>query len=186
MYGVPSMARASALRQTLPRLSALLLMLLQAMVAGQSGDRSQPIQIEADQATLDENTGISTYTGNVRLSQGSLKLSGDRMTVSLQDDAVDRVVLTGTPASYSQQPDDEESPQQAEAGRIEYQAGRQRMILLGNARIWRDESEEFISNRIIINLQDNTVNAGSDTPDGRVRIILQPKTWQQDEETVAE
>ena len=179
------MAQASTACRTLLRLSTLLLVLLPAMATGQSGDRSQPIQIEADQATLDENTGVSIYTGNLRLSQGTRKLSGDRMTVSLEDDAVDKVVLTGTPASYSQRPEGEDTDQQAEAGRIEYQAGSQRMILQRNARIWRDESEEFSSNRIVINLRDNTVNAGSDTPDGRVRIILQPKTWQQDEETAA-
>ena len=178
------MARASTARRILLRLSTLLV-LLPVMAAGQSGDRSQPIQIEADQASLDENTGVSIYTGNVRLSQGTLKLGGDRMTVSLEDDAVDKVVLTGSPASYSQRPEGEDTDQQAEAGRIEYQAGSQRMILQGNARIWRDESEEFSSNRIVINLRDNTVNAGSDTPDGRVRIILQPKTWQEDEEAAA-
>lgn len=178
------MARASTAHHLLWPYT-LLLVLLPAMATAQSSDRSQPIQIEADQATLDENKGVSIYSGNVRLSQGTLKLSGDRMTVSLEDDAVDKVVLTGTPARYSQRPQGENTDQQAEAGRIEYQAGSQRMILQGKARIWRDESEEFSSNRIVINLRDNTVNAGSDTPDGRVRIILQPKTWQQDEETTA-
>ncbi len=179
------MARANAVQRGPVRLAALLLALLPALAWGLSSDRNQPIQIEADKATLDEDEGTSIYEGNVLLQQGTLTLRGNRMTVHITDNQVDRVILEGRPASYAQRLEGETNEQQAEAGRIEYQAGAQRMILQQDARIWQEETEEFSSDRIVINLKDNTLNAGGDGPDSRVRIILQPRIWENDEQTPA-
>jgi lipopolysaccharide export system protein LptA len=140
-----------------------------------SSDRNQPINIEADSATLNESSGISTYRGNVHLRQGTLQLHGDNMTVQMRDDRIDKVVLTGNPATYVQTPDDAEEDQHAEAGRIEYYAGENRMILLDNARIWQSGMDQFSSDRIVYNLADNTVKAGGGSSSDRVRITLQPR-----------
>ena len=165
---------------------ALLLALLPALAWGLSSDRSQPINIEADRATLNEEEEISVYEGNVLLRQGSLRLQGSRMTVHLSDKQLTRVILTGEPASYTQRFDDGEADQQAEAGLIEYHAGEQRLILQEGARIWREKSEEFRSDHIVINLDDNTLSAGSDSPDGRVSITLQPESLKTGEQEPAE
>lgn len=138
-------------------------------------DRNQPINIEADRATLHEKSGYSTYRGNVHLRQGTLHLTGDTMTVEMQDDRIEKIVLTGNPATYVQRPDDSDQDQHAEAGRIEYYAREERMILLDNARIWQLENEQFTSERIVFNLADNTVNAGGGSNGDRVRITLQPR-----------
>jgi lipopolysaccharide export system protein LptA len=37
-----------------------------------SSDREQPINLEADAADIDDLKGISIYTGNVVLTQGSM------------------------------------------------------------------------------------------------------------------
>lgn len=177
------MAPVSARRPAIRYAAALLLWLVPALSWGLSSDRNQPIEIEADKATLDEGKGLSIYEGNVLLRQGTLHLRGDRLSVYLKNSQVDKLILSGQPASYSQRPDGEDNDQHAQAGKIEYQAGNQRMILLGNARIWREETEEFSSDRIVVNLKDNTLDAGGDGPDGRVRIILQPRNWQPDEQT---
>jgi lipopolysaccharide export system protein LptA len=180
------MAPASPQAGKRRRLAALLLALLPTLAWGLSSDRSQPIHIEADKASLDESEGISTYSGNVLLRQGTLKLEGNRMTVYLKNNQVEKVVLAGQPASYSQRSDGEETDQHAVAGNIEYQAVAQRIILLGKARIWQDEAEEFSSDRIEVNLKNNTLNAGGDGPDGRVRIILQPQKRQPEQQAPAE
>jgi len=152
---------------------------------GLSNDRNQPLQIEADKASLDEDTGIAEYTGNVLLQQGTLRFTGNRLTVYIKDDGVERVVLEGRPATYVQRLEDDQSEQQAEAGRIEYQTDAQRLILEQDARVWREGSEEFSSNRIVVNLRNNTLKAGGDSPGSRVRIILQPRIWQDDEQIPA-
>jgi len=158
--------------------TVLLLSLLPVTGLGLTGDRDQPINIEADRATLNEKTGNSVYEGNVYLQQGTLVLQGSKMTVQLNDNTIDTLVLTGDPATYRQRPDGKESDQHAEAGRIEYYAKEDRIILLENARVWQSGDEELRSDRIVFDLKSNTVNAGSDKPGDRVRITLQPGSKQ--------
>jgi lipopolysaccharide export system protein LptA len=153
---------------------ALLLVFVPAMAQGLSSDRNQPITIEADRATLNEKDGSSIYEGNVHLQQGTLNLRGNRMTVQIADDEIEEIVLTGQPASYRQRPDGRDTDQHAEAGRIEYHAADERLILLDNARVWQSGAEEFRSERIVYNIKKNTVSAGGSAGD-RVRITLQPK-----------
>ena len=158
--------------------TALLLLLLPVTGLGLTSDSSQPINIEADRATLNEKTGNSVYEGNVYLQQGTLVLQGSKMTVQLNDNTIDTLVLTGDPATYRQRPDGKESDQHAEAGRIEFYAKEDRIILLENARVWRSGDEELRSDRIVFDLKSNTVNAGSNKPGDRVHITLQPGSKQ--------
>ena len=168
------MVQAEAPARTILRHMALLLVFVPAMAQGLSSDRNQPITIEADRATLNEKDGSSIYEGNVHLQQGTLNLRGNRMTVQIADDEIEEIVLTGQPASYRQRPDGRDTDQHAEAGRIEYHAADERLILLDNARVWQSDAEEFRSERIVYNIKKNTVSAGGSAGD-RVRITLQPK-----------
>ena len=160
--------------------TVLLLSLLPVTGLGLTGDRDQPINIEADRATLNEKTGNSVYEGNVYLQQGTLVLQGSKMTVQLNDNTIDTLVLTGDPATYRQRPDGKESDQHAEAGRIEYYAKEDRIILLENARVWRSGDNELRSDRIVINLKSDTFNAGSNKPGDRVFITLPASSIEDD------
>ena len=156
-------------------LAALLLLLTPLASRGLDSDRNEPIHIEADRAMLNEKEATSVYEGNVLLRQGSLKLQGDSMTVYLSDNQVGRIMLTGKPASMQQRRESRDTAQHAEAESIDYNAADDRVILLGNARIWQDGEEEFSSDRIVFDLKENTVNAGGKDSEDRVHIILQPK-----------
>lgn len=153
----------------------LLLSLLPLTAWGLDADREQPINIEADQASLNDKTGVSVYEGNVKLQQGTLVFTGNKMTVQLTDKKLDTIVLTGTPATYVQRPDGKDVDQHAEAERIEYYAIDERVILLRKARIWESGDEEFRSDRIVFNLKTDTVDAGGGGDSGRVHITLQPR-----------
>lgn len=142
---------------------------------GLTSDREQPIHITANSASLDENTGISIYRGNVHLQQGTLKLQGETMTVHSRGDQVSKIVLTGNPASFLQRPDDSEVDLQAESGQMEYYAADERIILLDAARVWQDDGREFRSERIVYDINSNRINAGGSDTGDRVHIILQPK-----------
>ncbi len=165
------MPQASSAPQKL--LAALLLLVTPVTTWGLDTNRSQPIHIEADRATLSEEGNKSIYEGNVQLRQGTLHLQGDHMTVLLTDKQVDKIILTGKPASLQQKQGN--TDQHAEADNIEYSASEERVILLGNARVWQTGAEEFRSERIVFNLKDNTVNAGSKNSQDRVQITIQPK-----------
>ena len=172
------MPQASSVPLKLLQVSALLLLLAPVATWGLESDRSQPIHIEADKATLSEQGEKSIYEGNVQLRQGTLRLQGNRMTVYLANKQVDRITLTGEPATLQQRPNDQDADQHAEADSIEYSATDERVVLLGNARIWQSGDEEFRSERIVFNLKDNTVNAGGNNSQDRVHITLQPKNKQ--------
>ena len=165
------MPQASSAPQKL--LAALLVLVTPVATWGLETNRSQPIHIEADRATLSEEGNKSIYEGNVQLRQGTLHLQGDHMTVLLTDKQVDKIILTGKPASLQQKQGN--TDQHAEADNIEYSASEERVILLGNARVWQTGAEEFRSERIVFNLKDNTVNAGSKNSQDRVQITIQPK-----------
>ncbi len=154
---------------------AALLLFIPLASHGLDSDRNEPIHIEADRAMLDEKEETSIYEGNVQLRQGSFRLQGDSMTVYLENKQVGRIMLTGDPASMQQRRDDSATDQHAEADSIDYNAADERLILQGNARIWKIGEEEFSSERIVFNLKDNTVNAGGKNSEDRVHIILQPK-----------
>lgn len=161
-------------RSRAPLLQALLLCLPSA-VWGLSTDRDQPIYIESDSATLKQKEGISTYTGNVHLRQGTLNMHGNEMNILLNDNRIVKVILTGDPATYVQRPDGKDTDRHAEAKRIEYYTENERLILIDAAHIWQPGSEDFRSDRIVINLEKDTVDAGGGAQD-RVRITLQPKS----------
>ena len=159
---------------------ALLLSLLPVTGWGLTGDRNQPVNIQADRATVNEKTGKSVYEGNVHVQQGTLVLQGSKMTVQLKDNSIDTFVLTGDPATYRQRPDGEESDQHAEAQRIEFYAKEDRIILLKNARVWRSDVKELRSDRIVFDLKSDTFNAGSDKPGDRVYITLPASSIEDD------
>lgn len=147
---------------------------------GLSTDRDQPINIESDRANLREKEGISVFEGNVLMTQGSMKLRGHTMTVYIKDETIDKVILEGNPATFVQRPEKGDAELHAESSRMEYHADDSRIILLGSARVWREDGKEFRSERIIYNFSNNTVNAGDSDTGDRVRITLQPRREQED------
>jgi len=163
--------------------TALLLSLLPITGSGLTGDRDQPVNIEADKASVNEKTGNSVYEGNVQVQQGTLVLQGSKMTVQLNGNTIDTFVLTGDPATYRQRPDGKESDQQAEAQRIEFYAKDDRIILLENARVWRSGDKELRSDRIVLFLKNDTFNAGGDKPGDRVYITLPASSLEDDPPT---
>jgi lipopolysaccharide export system protein LptA len=100
------------------------------------------------------------------------------MTVQFNGNSIDTLVLTGDPATYRQRLDGKASDQHAEAGRIEYYANEDRIILLENARVWQPGDKELRSDRIVFDLKSDTVNAGSNKAGDRVRITLPPGSEQ--------
>ena len=45
-------------------------------------DREQPIRVQADSAELDERQGVAVYRGSVVITQGTLKITGDTVTIT--------------------------------------------------------------------------------------------------------
>lgn len=141
-----------------------------------SSDRNQPLQIDADQAEIDQQSGISIYRGNVRLSRGSMLLIADELVVSQVGGHVSLVTATGSPASYRQLSDKQQDVR-ANALRMEYHVQNGQLLLIKQAELHQD-ANVFASERIIYDSITDRVNAGADaaSPQDRVHITIQPGT----------
>jgi lipopolysaccharide export system protein LptA len=97
----------------------LVLLLISTSCFGLSGDKDQAIIIESDIAQRNENTGLTQYSGNVIIRQGSLIVDANSVEVHYQDNGVSRILCYGNPASY-QQKTQAGGQILARAGTIEY------------------------------------------------------------------
>jgi lipopolysaccharide export system protein LptA len=144
-----------------------------------SSDKDQPMLIEADHAELDDNRGVSIYSGNVKVTQGTLSLTGETMTVYSKNDDVEQVIMEGEPATYRQRPDDKDEDVRAKALRMEYFTDPEHIILLKQAEVWQ-EGDVLRSERVEYDVVNDQVKAGTSAPDERVRITIQPRNSKKD------
>lgn len=138
-----------------------------------SSDRDQPMHIEADHADINDQTGVHVYTGNVVVTQGSMRLTADHLTLQIEAGEIVEGVALGEPATYKQRPDNKDQDVFAESLRMEYYAGDERIVLIEQAEITQ-AGDVFRSERIVYDVARDVVNAGEGKGD-RVRIILQPR-----------
>jgi lipopolysaccharide export system protein LptA len=139
-----------------------------------SSDRDQPMYIEADRADINDKKGVSIYTGNVKVTQGSFQLLADKLTVYIEKDQLQRAIALGQPAQYRQRPDGKDEDIEAQALRMEYYASPERIILLERAQA-SQAGDVFRSEKIVYDIEKNVVNAGTGTGNDRVHITLQPR-----------
>ena len=150
-----------------------------------STDKDQPIEIEADSADLDDAKGVTIYRGNVVLTQGSVRMTGDTMTVYFTDAELDTVIMEGKPARYRQLPDNSKIYDEAEALRMEYYEFKNLIVLIDKAS-FKQEGLSFSGNRIEYDTEHSRIKArgsvkqqngsGSSGSSGeRVKIILKPR-----------
>lgn len=153
---------------------SLILPLLAGTVHALSSDRNQPMDVEADRADIDDKRGVSVYRGNVKITQGTLRLTADELTLHTRDGEVVRAIAVGKPATYRQRPDGKDHDVEAEALKMEYFADRQQLILIDKALV-QQAGDTFRSERIDYDIAADVVKAGAGTPGDRVRITIQPK-----------
>lgn len=152
----------------------LALALLPVEAGALSSDRDQPMQIEADRVELDDAAGVSVYRGNVKVVQGTLVLTGDVMTVYTKGEQVEKVIMEGKPATYRQRPDGKDQDVRARALRMEYYTTPERVVLLGKAEV-DQQGDKLRSERIDYDIASDKVRAGTQAPNERVRITIQPR-----------
>jgi lipopolysaccharide export system protein LptA len=162
----------------LPNPSAIASILVLCLAVSRSAqslpeDREQAIQITADSALRDEKKGLTVYSGNVVLDQGSLHISADKITVFRINEEGDKIVAMGQPASVQQQPAADEELMRAHAEVIEYFKAEDRLRLRTSAQIEQGGST-VTGNIIDYYITQQLVKAGSDkaSEDSRVTTII--------------
>lgn len=102
-------------------------------------DTKQPVKLTADKATFNEKTGVTEYTGRVTISQGSLNISANRLTIYINDDgSIKSAQATGSPATMQQQLSKGKGLSKGSAGSIAYDAKTGIILLKGSAKLSQD------------------------------------------------
>ena len=157
-----------------------------------STDKDQDIEIYADSAVLDELNNTSIYTGNVIVTQGSIRITGDRMTIYNDDDEeLEVLIMEGRPATHKQLPDNSEVYDQSRALTMEYHEKKNLIYLIKEA--WSKQGDGEISGACIeydteknrarawsgsVKCVGQTININQDAataPKERVKIIIRNK-----------
>ncbi|MFD2111511.1 lipopolysaccharide transport periplasmic protein LptA [Thiorhodococcus fuscus] len=154
----------------------LFLAALAVMSAGQAwalkDDAKQPILIEADDVEVRESDNTSVYVGNVQVDQGSMQLLADHVTVYHREDRQPKFIIAlGKPARYKQRLDGDQSEVHAFAKRIEYNADKDELVLIGDGVLIQGE-DRLTSERIIYDRAHAQFRAGGS---GRVKITITPE-----------
>lgn len=152
----------------------LVLLMLPAAAWALESDREQAILVEADGVEINDRTGVSTYTGNVVIRQGSIRIEADRVTVHQKQSESDKVIAQGDPVRFQQQPDEGELIK-GRARRAEYEVDSELLYLVGDA--WLSQgSDSFASDRITYDRARALVKAGASAQGKqRVRVTIEPR-----------
>jgi lipopolysaccharide export system protein LptA len=140
-------------------------------------DREQPIHIIADKALRDEKRGVTIYSGNVQMDQGSMHLEGDKLTIYHVSDEADKIEAQGTPAKMHQQPELDKAIVFAEALTIQYFRDEERVHLQTKASIEQDgatvagDSIDYLIAEQLVKADSNEAVAGN-----RVQVVIPPST----------
>jgi lipopolysaccharide export system protein LptA len=146
-------------------------------------DHEQPVNLEADSVTVDDSQQISTFTGNVRLSQGSLLILGDKIVIEQDKEGFMQVSTRGNPASFRQKREGLETFVEGYGEIIKYDANTETIMLHIQARFKRDldeitgESITYNAKTDIFQVNVNKIEL-ENSPSQRVRAVLQPKPKQ--------
>ncbi|MDX2505717.1 MAG: lipopolysaccharide transport periplasmic protein LptA [Gammaproteobacteria bacterium] len=151
-----------------------------------SSDRDQPIELEADSADIDDLKGISIYTGNVILIQGSMVIKADKLTLyNDKNKELEKAVAVGHKklATFKQRPEGKNQDLHARAITMIYFLNKDKIHLLKNAHVDQD-GDTFSGDKIIYDTKNETVVATSQkdkagkpvTSGSRVKVTIQPKS----------
>jgi lipopolysaccharide export system protein LptA len=137
---------------------------------GAADGRNAPVTVDADQLENIQKEGLVVFTGNVVATQNSSTQWADRMEVYLDDkgDRIVRTISTGNVRIITR------DCRSGTAKRAEYYDAEQRVVLIGNARVWRDDNVVTGERITIFLAEDRSLVEGGQQE--RVKAVFYPKS----------
>lgn len=148
-------------------------------------DKDAPLHIEANQMEMREKENISVYNGNVIITKGSLKITGEKIVIKSNDGSLKSVQINGEPATFFQINDLDEAIS-AESYFMNYIADTGVLVLKEKAQLQKNKNN-FTSEHIIYDTLKDIVKAGgtqatsganadkSSSKPPRVKITIHPE-----------
>ncbi len=136
-------------------------------------DSQQEIQISSDSASLDKIQGLIIYTGNVKMTQGTLNIQADKIILTRNNDGLQKVKALGNPAHYEQVISLKEGKTQASGNTIIYHAASEELVLIDNAELEK-QGNLFSGEKIVYLISEQRIKA-----DSQVIMVIQPQKEQE-------
>jgi lipopolysaccharide export system protein LptA len=141
---------------------------------GKNAGDNQPVTVDADKMERYGKESLVVFTGNVVARQNNSVQYADRMEVYLDEkgDRILRTVSTGTVKIITR------DCRTGTAQRAEYHDLEQRVVLIGNARVWQDDNVVSGDTITIFLAQDRSLVQGGKQE--RVKAVFYPRDEKQD------
>jgi len=145
-------------------------------VLAERADRDKPVHIEADAVRMDDLQRIAVYEGKVILTQGTLRVQADRVEVRQDAEGFLSGTALGRPVHFRQRLNGRGDWVEAWANRVEYDARKEQVRLIGEAFLKKGE-EELRGDVITYDARSELYQASGGLPGqkpGRVRAVILP------------
>lgn len=142
-----------------------------------TGDTDKPIHIDSDQQSLDMDSNVATFTGNVIVTQGTIKINADKVVVTRPGGEQGKEVVEGfgNPATFYQMQDNGK-PVKGHASKMRYELQNDYVVLTGNA--WLEQLDSNIKgDKITYLVKEQKMQAFSEKGK-RVTTVLVPSQLQ--------
>lgn len=143
-----------------------------------TSDQEQPIHISSDSQDLDMKTNKVTFTGNVKLTQGSIVLTADKL-IAFRDTKTGELTELqgyGKPSHFSQKTD-EGKLLKGQANTLVYNVARDQLVMTTNAELHQDDSV-IRGKEITYHISSQNLKASSGDGE-RVSTVIQPAQLEQ-------
>ncbi|MDO8343680.1 MAG: lipopolysaccharide transport periplasmic protein LptA [Cellvibrio sp.] len=142
-------------------------------------DKNETIRGSAENLTVDQKNGVATYTGAVKIQQGSLMITAESIVIHTNpDSSVEKMIATGSPARFQQQPDKEQGVVTAAAKQITYTPNNEHLLLVEDASVEQNGavmSGPHIDYDLVKEVMKAAGNNGASGDGQRIEIIIPPK-----------
>lgn len=98
------------------------------------GDTDQPINIDSGSQSLDMNSNVVVFTDNVLITQGSIKVTASKVTITRQEGKKETLDASGSPVTFQQTLDDGK-PVNGKGNSVHYDLNTEFLTLIGNAEL---------------------------------------------------
>lgn len=141
-------------------------------------DTTLPVQVQADRIEVNQQTGVTTYRGNVRFDNGDIGIQADTVEMRQRAEVLHGVMASGAPVRFQQAANGTRAEIRGVATRVDYNADRREITLTGNVRM-EQSGDVFEAATVHYQLDDGMMRAEGGPGQGRVRAVLAPRRLEQ-------
>lgn len=139
------------------------------------GDSTLPAHFDADHVSHNMKTNVTTFTGQVKMQQGSTNLTADKVTAYKDKSGqVNKIIAIGNPAHYSTLPDAQKQVMDAYGDTIVYLPLERKADITGNAKVTQPPNS-YSGAHLVYDMEKQLTTALPGEDGLPSQLILQPQ-----------